>query len=81
MISSSKFVIFLGGMSGPEVEIFDVWGIDFIGPFPPSFGQLYILLAMDYISKCVEAVATPTNDAKVLLKFLQKNIFTWFGAS
>ena len=34
-----------------EVEIFDVWGIDFIRPFPPSFGQLYILLAVDYVSK------------------------------
>ena len=33
-----------------EVEIFDVWGIDFIGPFPHSFGYLYILTALD----CVE---------------------------
>ena len=63
-----------------EVEIFDVWGIDFMGPFLPSFWQLYILLAVDYVSKWVEAVATPTNDAKVVLKFLQKNIFTLFGA-
>ena len=41
---------------------------------------MYILLAMDYVSKWVEAVATPTNDAKVVLKFLQKNIFTRFRA-
>ncbi|KAH9802442.1 hypothetical protein KPL71_001386 [Citrus sinensis] len=34
-----------------EVEVFDVWGIDFMGPFPPSFGNLYILVAVDYISK------------------------------
>ena len=34
-----------------EVQIFDVWGIDFMGPFPPSFKQLYILLAIDYVSK------------------------------
>ena len=59
-----------------EVEIFDVWGIDFIGSFPLSFGQLYILLAIDYVSKWVEAVTTPTNDVKLVLKFLQKNIFT-----
>ena len=61
-------------------RIFDVWGIDFMGPFPPSFGHLYIFLAVDYVSKWVEVVATPTNDAKVMLKFLQKNIFTRFGA-
>ena len=36
------------------VQIFDVWGIDFMGPFPPSFGNLYILLAVDYVSKWVE---------------------------
>ena len=63
-----------------EVEIFDVWGIDFMGPFFPYFWQLYILLAVDYVSKWVKAIATPTNDAKVVLKFLQKNIFTRFGA-
>ena len=40
-----------------EVEIFDVWGIDFIRPFLPSFGQLYILLAVDYVSKWVEVVS------------------------
>ena len=51
-----------------------------MGQFLPSFGQLYILLAVDYVSKWVEAIATPTSDAKVELKFLQKNIFTRFGA-
>ena len=61
-----------------ELEIFHVWGVDFMGPFPPSFGQLYILLVVDYFSKWVEAVATPTNDARVMLKFLQRNIFTRF---
>jgi hypothetical protein len=39
-------------------EIFYVWGIDFIGPFPSSFGNLYILLAVDYVSKWIEAKAT-----------------------
>ena len=62
-----------------EIELFDVWGIDFMGPFPPSFGNLYIIVAVDYVSKWVEAVALSTNDAKVVLKFLQKNIFTRFG--
>ncbi|KAK8574667.1 hypothetical protein V6N12_062356 [Hibiscus sabdariffa] len=62
-----------------EVELFDVWGIDFMGPFPSSHGDLYILLAVDYVSKWVEAIATPKNDAKTVLKFLHKNIFTRFG--
>ena len=54
-------------------------GIDFMGPFPPSYGKIYILLVVDYVSKWVEAVATTTNDVQVVLKFLHKNIFTRFG--
>ncbi|GJV42220.1 reverse transcriptase domain-containing protein [Tanacetum coccineum] len=46
-------------------EIFDMWGIDFIGPFPSSRGNKYILMAVDYLSKCVEAKLLPTNDARV----------------
>ena len=38
-----------------EVEIFDVWGIDFMGPFPNSFGNQFILVAVDYVSKWVKA--------------------------
>ena len=62
-----------------EFEIFDIWGIDFIGPFPPSFGNLYILLAVDCVSTWVEAIATPKNDAKTVIKFVHNNIFTRFG--
>ncbi|XP_060972185.1 uncharacterized protein LOC133038143 [Cannabis sativa] len=62
-----------------EVELFDVWGIDFMGPFPPSFGNLYILVVVDYVSNWVEAIASPTNDAKVVMKFLHRNVFTRFG--
>ncbi|KAK8554339.1 hypothetical protein V6N12_031303 [Hibiscus sabdariffa] len=62
-----------------EVEIFDVWGIDFMEPFPSSFGNLYILLVVDYVSKSVEAIATTHNDAKTVQRFLKKNIFTRFG--
>ena len=40
------------------VELFDVWGIDFMGPFPISHGFVYILVANDYMSKWVEAIAT-----------------------
>ncbi|GKB91307.1 reverse transcriptase domain-containing protein [Tanacetum coccineum] len=59
-------------------EIFDVWGIDFMGPFPSSRGNKYILVAVDYLSKFVEAKALPTNDARVVVKFL-KSLFARFG--
>ncbi|GKA37967.1 reverse transcriptase domain-containing protein [Tanacetum coccineum] len=59
-------------------EIFDLWGIDFMGPFPSSRGNKYILVAVDYLSKWVEAKALPTNDARVVCKFL-KNLFARFG--
>ncbi|XP_021719446.1 uncharacterized protein LOC110687132 [Chenopodium quinoa] len=62
-----------------ELEIFDVWGIDFMGPFPTSFGNKFILVAVDYVSKWVEAVASPTNDAKVVVKLFKKVIFPRFG--
>ncbi|CAN6685974.1 unnamed protein product [Malus baccata var. baccata] len=62
-----------------SVEIFDVWGIDFMGPFPSSHGFLYILLAVDYVSKWVEAKATQTNDSKVVADFVKSNIFARFG--
>ncbi|CAN6544148.1 unnamed protein product [Malus baccata var. baccata] len=62
-----------------NVEIFDVWGIDFMGPFPSSYGFTYILLAVDYVSKWVEAKATRTNDYKVVADFIRTNIFARFG--
>ncbi|XP_070009496.1 uncharacterized protein [Nicotiana sylvestris] len=62
-----------------EVKVFDMWGIDFMGPFVSSYGNKYILVATDYISKWVEAVALPTNDAKGVTDFIKKNIFTHYG--
>ena len=63
------------------VEIFDVWGIDFMSPFSPSFEFEYILVAVDYVSKWIEAVVTHTNDHKIVIKFIQSNIFSQFGFS
>ncbi|XP_070017754.1 uncharacterized protein [Nicotiana sylvestris] len=62
-----------------EVKVFDVWGIEFMGPFFCSFGNKCILVTVDYVSKWVEAAALPTNDARVVVGFLKKNIFTHFG--
>nr|GEV03908.1 reverse transcriptase domain-containing protein [Tanacetum cinerariifolium] len=59
-------------------EIFYIWGIDFMGPFPSSKGNKYIFVAVDYLSKWVEAKALPTNDARVVVKFL-KSLFSRFG--
>ncbi|GJW03586.1 reverse transcriptase domain-containing protein [Tanacetum coccineum] len=53
-------------------EIFDIWGIDFMGPFPKSHKFEYILVAVDYVSKWAEAQALPTNDARVVITFLKK---------
>ena len=54
-------------------------GNRFYGTFNQILWNEYILVAVDYVSKWVEAVALPTNDARVVIKFLKKNIFTRFG--
>ena len=62
------------------VQIFYVWEIDFIGPFPSLFGNLYIPLVVDYVSKWVEAIASPRNDASTVAGFIQRNILSIFGS-
>ena len=62
-----------------EVEIFDLWGIDFMRPFPPSDGKEYILVAVDYVSKWVEAIRTRTNTHREVLRFVTRNIFSRYG--
>ena len=61
------------------VELFDVWGNGFMGPFPTSYGHTHILVGVDYVSKWVEAIPYKTNDHGVGLKFLKANIFSRFG--
>nr|GEV86343.1 reverse transcriptase domain-containing protein [Tanacetum cinerariifolium] len=53
-------------------------GINFKGPFSSSRGNKYILVAIDYLSKWVEAKALSTNNARVVFKFL-KSLFARFG--
>lgn len=64
-----------------EVEIFDVWGIDFMGLFPSLNGNKYILVVVvvDYMFKWIEVIASPTNDAQVITKMLKNVIFERFG--
>ena len=64
-----------------EVEIFDLWGIDFMGPFPPSNGKEYILVAVDYVSKWVKAIPTRTNSHREVLRFVTRCIFARYGCS
>ena len=61
------------------VNLFGVWGIDFMGPFPSSFGYIYILVGVYYVSKWVKAVPCRAADHRVVLKFLKENIFSRFG--
>lgn len=61
------------------IKLFDVWGIDFMGSFVSSNGMKYILMDIDYMSKCVEAVALPNNECKSVTTFLKRNIFSRFG--
>ena len=49
-------------------------------PFPSSFGNLYILLDVDYVSNWVEAIACLRNDASTVVGFIQRNILRRFGA-
>ena len=61
-----------------EVEIFDLWGIDFMGPFPPSDGKEYILVVVDHVSKWVKAIPTRTNDHQEVLRFITRCIFSQY---
>ena len=52
-----------------------------MGPFPLSFGNLYILLVVDYVSKWAEAIACPRNDVNTVVRFIQRNNLSRYGAS
>jgi len=50
-----------------------------MGPFPNSFGNEYIFLRVDYVSKWVEAIPIRTYESKVVVRFLRENIFARYG--
>ena len=51
-----------------------------MGPLPPSFGNLYILLVVDYVSKWVEAISCPINDVNIVMGFIQRNNWIRYGS-
>jgi hypothetical protein len=62
-----------------QLELFNVWGIDYMGPFPKSWQCEYILVAVDYVSKWVEDLpcrAVDSNNAKMMFS---ETIFPRFG--
>ncbi|KAK1614692.1 hypothetical protein QYE76_020209, partial [Lolium multiflorum] len=61
------------------IEPFDCWGFDFMGPFPSSDGNTHILVAVDYVTKWVEAIPTKSADGETSIKMLVDIIFPRFG--
>ena len=61
-----------------QIELFDVWGIDYMGPFPKLKNYEYILVAVDYVSKWVEAMPCKAADAKNSEKMFEETIFPRF---
>ena len=62
-----------------QIKLFDVWGIDYMGPFPKSKNCEYILVVVDYVSKWVEAMPYRAADAKNSKKTFEETIFQRFG--
>jgi len=62
-----------------QIEIFDVWSIDFMGPFPKSHYSEYILVAVDYVSKWVEALPCRPTDAKHVQRMFHEVVLPRFG--
>lgn len=61
-----------------ELELFNLWGVDFMGPFMSFFSMKYILVAIYYVSKWVEAVEFPNNEGRSVTTFFKKYIFSRF---
>ena len=61
-----------------QLELFDVWGIDYMGPFPKSQQCEYILVAVDYVSKWVEVVPCRAIDSNNAKRMFSETIFPCF---
>jgi hypothetical protein len=62
-----------------QIDIFDVWGIDFMGPFKNSFGFEYILVMVDYVSKWVETIPCRKASTEESITMIKNVIFPRFG--
>jgi hypothetical protein len=62
-----------------QIKLYDVWGIDYMGPFPKLKNYEYILVAVDYVFKWVEAMPCRAADAKNSKKMFEEIIFPHFG--
>lgn len=60
------------------IELFDLWGIEFMSPFVRSDGIKNILVMVDYVSKWVEAIPLANNEGKSIIAFQKRNIFSRF---
>jgi hypothetical protein len=63
-----------------QIDVLDVWGIDFMVPFPNSEGCEYILVSVDYVSKWVEALPCQAADAMHSKKMFHEVIFLRYRA-
>ncbi|XP_016900336.1 uncharacterized mitochondrial protein AtMg00750-like [Cucumis melo] len=61
-----------------EIELFNVWGIDFMRLFPQSGEYLYILLDVDYVLKCVEAISCTKNDVITIRNFSKEHLLEFW---
>jgi transposase InsO family protein len=62
-----------------QIDLFDVWGIDYMGPFLKSRNYEYILVAVDYVFKWVEALPCHAANTKNSKKMFEETIFPRFG--
>ncbi|RDX98127.1 Pol polyprotein, partial [Mucuna pruriens] len=60
---------------------FAMWGIDMIGPIEPkaSNGHRFILVAIDYFTKWVEADSYPSVTKNVVVKFVKRGLICRYG--
>jgi transposase InsO family protein len=62
-----------------QIDLFDVWGIDFMGPFKNSHGYEHILVMVDYVSKWVEAMPCRKASTEESIAMIKNMIFPCFS--
>jgi hypothetical protein len=62
-----------------QINLFDIWGIDFMGPFKNSHGFEHILVMVDYVSKWVEVMRCRKSSTEETIAMIKSVIFPRFG--